>query len=53
MARLLSDPAARQAQVAAFAEALPQIGLGSEKPSLRAADTILQLVAARQVSMKA
>jgi lipid-A-disaccharide synthase len=44
---LLRDPAARQAQVDGSHAALLQIGLGSEAPSLKAADKILELVAAR------
>jgi len=44
IAKLLSDPAAREAQLSAFAEGLAQIGLGGEGPSFRAADQILALL---------
>jgi lipid-A-disaccharide synthase len=42
---LLADPAARNAQLSAFAAGLAQIGLGGDPPSLRAADRILALLA--------
>jgi lipid-A-disaccharide synthase len=45
VAALLTDPAARSAQLSAFADGLAQIGLGGEPPSLRAADRILALLA--------
>ena len=44
--RLLTDPDARRAQVEGSHAALLQIGLGGEVPSLKAADKILELVAA-------
>jgi lipid-A-disaccharide synthase len=40
---LMTDEALRAAQVAGCAEALAMIGLGAERPSLRAADRILEL----------
>ncbi len=45
--RLLRDPDARAAQRAGFDQALRAIGLGDDWPSLKAADTILRLVAER------
>jgi lipid-A-disaccharide synthase len=44
LARLLSDPAARVAQVTASAEAIKALGLGEEKPSMRAARALLTLI---------
>jgi lipid-A-disaccharide synthase len=44
IAKLLSDPVARETQLSAFAEGLAQIGLGGEGPSFRAADQILTLL---------
>jgi lipid-A-disaccharide synthase len=49
IARLLTDPVARNLQIAAFAEALGKIGLGAELPSFKAADQILILTAAAQL----
>jgi lipid-A-disaccharide synthase len=48
VAALLTDPAARAAQLSAFAAGLAQIGLGGDLPSLRAADQILALLAAKE-----
>lgn len=45
--RLLTDPGAAREQIDGSQAALLQIGLGGEAPSLKAADTILALVAAR------
>lgn len=45
--RLLDDPAARAAQVAACREGLAALGLGALSPSLRAADQVLAIIAAR------
>ena len=45
--RLLTDPAARLQQIDGARAALLTIGLGGEAPSLKAADKILALVAAR------
>jgi len=47
--RLLTDPAARQAQAEGAEAALHQIGLDREAPSLMAADKILELVASHPV----
>ncbi|HEV2678504.1 MAG TPA: lipid-A-disaccharide synthase [Aliidongia sp.] len=44
--RLLSDPGARRVQIEGAQAALQQIGLDGEPPSLKAADKILELVAA-------
>ena len=46
--RLLSDPAARSAQKAAFDEALGLIGRGGPAPSDRAAEIVLKLAAQPQ-----
>ena len=45
--RLLTDPAAARAQIEGGQTALGMIGLAGEAPSLRAADTVLELVAAK------
>ncbi len=45
--RLLDDPTARAAQVAACREGLAALGLGALSPSLRAADEVLAVIAAR------
>jgi lipid-A-disaccharide synthase len=45
--RLLSDPQARRRQIDGAQAALGMIGLAGEAPSLRAADKILELVAAK------
>src|SRR5262249_48922461 len=45
--RLLTDPAAREAQRGGFAEALDRLGRGGASPSLRAADEVLALIARR------
>ncbi|HKW53278.1 MAG TPA: lipid-A-disaccharide synthase [Stellaceae bacterium] len=45
--RLLSDSAAREAQVAQCHEALRQLGLGDLSPSRRAADEVLTIIAKR------
>ena len=47
LVRLLTDEAARQAQLAVFGEALSRIGLGGELPSFKAAEKILALVRER------
>ena len=47
LVRLLTDEAARQAQLAGFGEALSRIGLGGELPSFKAAEKILALVRER------
>ena len=46
-ARLLDDPAARAAQIAACREGLAALGQGATSPSLRAADAVLAIIAAR------
>jgi lipid-A-disaccharide synthase len=46
-ARLLDDPAARAAQAAAYAAGLRLLGQGGLSPSLRAADEVLAIIAAR------
>jgi lipid-A-disaccharide synthase len=43
--RLLTDPAAREAQVAQCGEALQRLGLGELSPSRRAADEVLAIIA--------
>ena len=43
--RLLSDPAAREAQVAQCQEALHRLGLGELSPSRQAADEVLAIIA--------
>lgn len=43
--QLISNPSARMAQVTASAEAIKALGLGDEKPSIRAARVILKLLA--------
>ena len=48
MERLLTDPAARAAQVTQCQEALHQLGLGELSPSRRAADEVLATIAQRQ-----
>lgn len=45
LVRLITNPAARVAQVAACAEAVKALGLGDERPSLRAARAILAILA--------
>ena len=45
--RLIDDPAARAAQIAACREGLAALGLGALSPSLRAADEVLAIIAAR------
>jgi lipid-A-disaccharide synthase len=47
IARLLDDPARREAQVAACQDALHRLGLGELRPSYRAADVVLSIVAER------
>ncbi|HUZ74828.1 MAG TPA: lipid-A-disaccharide synthase [Stellaceae bacterium] len=46
-ARLLDDAGARAAQIAACGEGLKLLGLGGVSPSLRAADDVLAIIAAR------
>ncbi len=46
-ARLLDDAGARAAQIEACGEALKLLGLGGVSPSLRAADDVLAIIAAR------
>lgn len=43
MQKLLTDPAARAAQIAAFEEVATALGEGAEPPSVRAADAILKI----------
>jgi lipid-A-disaccharide synthase len=45
--RLLDDPARREAQIAACQEGLRRLGLGELRPSQRAADVVLSIIAAR------
>ncbi len=45
LVRLITNPPARVAQVAASAEAVKALGLGDERPSLRAARAILAILA--------
>jgi lipid-A-disaccharide synthase len=45
--RLLDDPAARAAQIVSCREGLAMLGLGAIAPSLRAADEVLAIIAAR------
>jgi lipid-A-disaccharide synthase len=45
--RLLRDPSARAAQRASFADALEQLGTGGPPPTERAAEIVLDLLAAR------
>jgi lipid-A-disaccharide synthase len=45
--RLLDDPAVRGAQIAACREGLAALGQGDTSPSLRAADEVLAIIAAR------
>jgi lipid-A-disaccharide synthase len=47
VARLLSDPAARAVQIASCEEALRMLGYGTLQPSLRAADEVLAIIAAK------
>ncbi len=51
--RLLDDPGARMAQIAACQTALGQLGLGGMSPSLRAADEVLAVIAAHEAKGKA
>jgi lipid-A-disaccharide synthase len=44
LVKLLTNPAARVAQVTASAEAVKALGLGDEKPSVRAARAVLKLL---------
>ena len=44
---LLSDPAARAAQIEAYDTATAKLGRGLSRPSLRAADEILGMIAER------
>ncbi|MBV9524112.1 MAG: lipid-A-disaccharide synthase, partial [Alphaproteobacteria bacterium] len=46
--RLLGDEAARAAQLAGYREGLERLGYGGPSPSLRAADKVLEIMAARQ-----
>ncbi|HZT51572.1 MAG TPA: lipid-A-disaccharide synthase [Stellaceae bacterium] len=50
VARLLDEPAARAAQAAACREGLALLGRGALSPSLRAADAVLAIIAARAPS---
>ena len=45
--RLLDDPARREAQIAGCQEGLHRLGLGELRPSYRAADVVLSIIAAR------
>jgi len=45
--RLLDDPAAREAQLQAYRQALQGLGLGGLSPSRRAAEVVLSLMAAQ------
>jgi lipid-A-disaccharide synthase len=47
---LLGDAAARAAQVAGYRESLARLGQGGTAPSLRAADTVLAIMRARDPS---
>jgi lipid-A-disaccharide synthase len=45
---LFDDPAARAAQVSGYREGLALLGQGDVSPSLRAADQVLAVIAARR-----
>jgi lipid-A-disaccharide synthase len=47
VARLIDEPETRAAQIAACAEALGRLGRGMLSPGLKAADTVLAIIAAR------
>jgi len=51
--RLLRDEKARQAQRAAMAEALARLQTGGERPSLRAARAVLEVIGARRAQRQA
>jgi lipid-A-disaccharide synthase len=48
VARLVRDEPVRAEQVAGYAEAMRRLGVGGRSPSLRAADQVLAIIAARR-----